>query len=68
MSRFVLSLIEWPADTDIGPRLLGRCEDSDLVSAVRERLANARRRDLAVLDDATRSPTAESQPDGFTDS
>jgi len=45
-----VALIEWPDGPEAGgPRLLGFVRDADLVEAVRERLAAARRRDLARL-------------------
>jgi hypothetical protein len=53
-----VSLIEWPnGPLAGGPRLLGRCDDPDLISAVRERLAAERRRELARLEGPVRLVT-----------
>lgn len=45
-----LALVEWPNGPGGSPRLLGRLADADLVQAVRDRLAEARRRELASLE------------------
>ncbi|MEB2346929.1 MAG: hypothetical protein OZ948_19625 [Deltaproteobacteria bacterium] len=50
MARIDLALVEWPETPEAGPRLLGRLADPDLVAAARERIAAARRRDLAALE------------------
>lgn len=45
-----IALVEWPDGlTEGGPRLLGRTSDPDLVSLVRERLAEVRRLQLEKL-------------------
>ena len=55
MTRIDLVLVEWSDFPDLdGPRLLGRVADSDLVDAVRERLAAQRRRELARLEPPVR--------------
>jgi len=50
MARIDLALVEWPDIPEAGPRLLGRLGDPDLVDAARERIAAARRRELAALE------------------
>ena len=55
MPRIEITLVEWPECSDIGgPRLLGRIADPDLVEEVRERIAAARRRELAHLEEPVR--------------
>ena len=55
MARIDLALVEWPDCPDVGgPRLLGRLDDADLVAAVRDRLAAARRRELSRLEGPVR--------------
>ena len=49
MGRLVVSLVEWPESSEIGPRYLGRLEDRDLVEAVRDRIVAIRKRDAARL-------------------
>lgn len=50
MARIDLALVEWPDIPEAGPRLLGRLADPDLVDQARERIAAARRRELATLE------------------
>ena len=51
MPHFDVALIVWPSDPHAGgPRLLGRVSDPDLVDAVRDRIAAARRYELASLE------------------
>jgi hypothetical protein len=50
-----VSLIEWPSGPEHGgPRLLGRSADPDLITAVREHLAAASRRELTRLEPPVR--------------
>ena len=49
-----VALIEWSSDRSIGPRILGRVSDPELVDAVRERLAAQRREELARLEPPVR--------------
>lgn len=58
MRRLEIALLEWPAEG--GPHLLGRASDSDLIDLVRDRIAAARRRELAQLGDHLRVADPES--------
>ena len=52
--RVELAILEWGPDPDLGPRLLGRLSDPDLVQLARQRLAAVRRRELARLEPPVR--------------
>ncbi len=52
--RTDIALVQWPSDPTLGPRLLGRIDDPDLVREVRERIAAVRRRELAALESPVR--------------
>jgi hypothetical protein len=55
MRNLEVSLIEWPSGPERGgPRLLGRSADPDLITAVREHLAAASRRELTCLEPPVR--------------
>ena len=56
-----ISLIEWPEGHGGWPRLIGRVADADLVEAVRERIAAARRRELASLEGSARLGTSKDE-------
>jgi hypothetical protein len=49
--RFEVALFELADDpASAGPRLLGRLTDPELIDLVRDRLASARRRELAQIE------------------
>jgi hypothetical protein len=64
VSRIDLALVEWPDCPDAGgPRVLGRISDADLIEAARERIAAARRRELARIERPLRALPPVSDPD-----
>ena len=43
------AVIEWKEDRSLGPRLLARTADAEIVESVCDRLAAQRRRELALI-------------------
>ena len=61
--RTEIALFEFPDDPSISPRLLGRSTDPDLVQTARDRIAAARRRELARIERPLRALPPVSDPD-----